>query len=322
MNGTIDERVGIAIDGGGAKGFIPLMSLVHLERMLHAPLHRFCDFLIGSSVGAILAAIAATGKLSAEETLTLFARAVPRIFRRKVWPFPMYSRKPFRKMWDEAIGARVKLGEVKVPLVITAVNACTRGGKPDGEPHFFRSDDPHDAELYLRDVVEYSFAAPLYFGGIDDPEHRAVWLDGGTGLDNCPLLEALRQIVLRDWLTGEQCVHLLSLGCGRHIERTPYHKARRSVGKNLREIKLFFSHDDGGLARRQSIDDRVRFLSDIDGPLPMLSFQRVDTELPAKLDKMDAVGYIERYQAIGYDCARTITLAPFIHRLTATEPTF
>ncbi len=300
-------KIGLEIDGGGAKGFIPLMSLVALEKRTGVRAWEAIDLAIGVSVGAILAAIVASGKLSAADALTWMRTAVPKIFTRQ-GVMPMYSRKPFREVWDSVMG-NLRLGDARVPLIIGAVNEC------DGEPYFFTSDNPADADLPLRQVVEYSFAAPLFFGGIDDPQHRARWLDGGTGIDNCALLQCMRSMVQRRWFSDDGQCHIVSLGCGHHHRRIAYDIVNRWLGRNLREIQLYLSREDGGLARRQSIGDRVRFASDLDPALPNFSFDRLDCELTAAQDKMDAVKFIDEYQRIGEAVATKMDIQPFSQRL-------
>lgn len=309
----MSTHIGIEIDGGGAKGFIPLMALLRLEHVFHRRVCDLVDFCIGTSVGAIEAAVLATGKLCASDLRDMMRTVVPRIFTRQ-WlpPIPFYSRRAFRRAWDEYIGS-VHLGDVRVPLLVTSVDLCT------GEPQYWSSDNAEHAELPLRDVVEYSFAAPVYFGGIADPKHGAVWLDGGTGIDNCPLLRCMLEMVQRGWIGHKRRSHILSLGCGYNYETTSYHRATRWLGSNLRQARLYWSHDDGGLARRQSISDRVAFAMGLDPALPQFSFDRLDTGIPRKLDIMDGKQYIEQYEAIGENLARALILAPFQTRLAERQ---
>jgi hypothetical protein len=306
---TNDFHIGLQIDTGGAKGFIPIMGLIHLEKSLGWRVFSLVDIMVGGSIGAIEAAALATGKLSAQDLRGMMRAAVPKIFTRSGL-VPLYPRGPFRAEWDAAIGP-MKLGDVKVPLVLTAVNQC------DGEPEYFTSDNPAHADLRLRDVVEYSFAAPVYFGGIPDPDPKreAVWLDGGTGIDGCSLLQCLRQMMRRGWLTHKGRSHVLSLGCGHYQERISRKKATSWLGKNWRQLKLYWSHDDGGLARRQSIADRVSFTKDMDFAFPNFSFNRLDCEIPKKMDIMDGKQFIDQYEAFGLQCVKDLDLAPFQERL-------
>ena len=300
-------HIGLQIDTGGAKGFIPIMGLIHLEKRLCALVSALVDIIVGGSIGAIEAAALATGKLSAQDLRGMMRATVPKVFTRSGL-VPLYPREPFRAEWDAAIGP-MKLGDVKVPLVLTAVNQCT------GDMEYFTSDNSAHADLRLRDVVEYSFAAPVYFGGIPDPVRKAVWLDGGTGIDGCSLLQCLRQMMRRGWLTHKGHSHVLSLGCGHYQDRISYKKATSWLGRNWRQLKLYWSHDDGGLARRQSIADRVSFAKDLDFAFLNFSFNRLDCEIPKKMDIMDGKQFIDQYEAFGLQCAKDLDLAPFQERL-------
>jgi len=281
----------LVIDGGGLKGFIPLQVLQHIEWVTKRPIWETFDLIVGTSVGAILGGLFACGGLDANAVVELMDDTAPDMFKRRPWPLlPKYSRKKFLAAWGREV-PDMTIGDCPTKLMTTSVNLC------DGRTHYFKSDDPKDAPLSLVDAVTRSFAAPMFFGGIVDEDRKAVWLDGGTGVDNCPLLEALYEVVARGWVNER--THVLSLGCGFVREGMSFKRARRRVGKTVREVVAFMDPKEGGMARQQSIDSRVSIAHRIVEVVPGLTMQRLDVKIPAKIDKLDGREYIKRYREFG-----------------------
>jgi hypothetical protein len=294
----------LCIDGGGVKGFVPLQSILALENGLGQPAWEMFDLVIGSSVGAILAALVASGVLSAEGIESLMLESVPKIFRRRPWPLiPKYSRKPFQRVWERVVGTKKRLGHCRTVCITTSVNMV------DERTHYFKSDDLRDSGMMLLDAVMRSFAAPMYFGGIVDNERRAVWLDGGTGSANCPLIEALYEVMVRGW--SYEDLHILSLGTGYASQGMSWKHATRRAGNDIRQILAFMQPDEGGLARAQSVRTRVELLYRMSEANPSMTFQRLDAVIPSKIDLLDGVKYIEQYREIGREIAQGLDYSPF-----------
>lgn len=297
----------LVIDGGGLKGFIPLQVLKRIEDATSQPLWETFDLVLGTSVGAILGAMVACGALMMVQAVDLMDEVAPRMFKRRLWPLlPKYSRKRFRQAWSDHV-PDMNLGDCPTTLVTTSVNLC------DGRTHYFKSDDPADAGISLADAVMRSFAAPMFFGGMVDKKGEAVWLDGGTGIDNCPILEGLYEALARGWLADEEGVHVLSLGCGFVREGMSFKRARRKVGKTIRELVAFMDPEEGGMARQQSIDSRVSMAHRIADFLPQLSMQRLDVQIPSRMDKLDGVKYIPTYREYGKRVANDLDVTPLLH---------
>src|SRR5690348_8588053 len=68
----------LTLDGGGAKGFYTLGVLKEIEALVGRPLHQTFDLVFGTSTGAIIAALLATGH-SVDSALELYRRHVPKI---------------------------------------------------------------------------------------------------------------------------------------------------------------------------------------------------------------------------------------------------
>lgn len=47
--------------------------------------------------------------------------------------------------------------------------------------------------------------------------------------------------------------------------------------------------------------------------LPQLSMQRMDVQIPARMDKLDGVKYIPTYREYGKRLARTLDVDPLLH---------
>jgi hypothetical protein len=248
----------------------------------------------------------ATGLLTARQCLTIMMQALPKIFTRRPWPLlPKYPRQPFIDAWIKHIGQHLRMSELKTHFIATAVSVC------DAHTHYFKSDDPSDRDLQVLEVVLRSFAAPAYFGGLVDQVRRTVWLDGGTGIDNCPVLEPVYEAMARDWLKEGQ-TYLLSLGTGRHDPSLGYDKAKQLFGKNLREVGLYTSMADGGLARLQSRRSRVEFVEKLSEEIENLWFKRIDAKIPEEMDCMDGIKYLGSYLDFGENMVEQLDYSPLI----------
>lgn len=70
----------LSLDGGGAKGFYTLGILREVEAMLPQPIHETFDLIYGTSTGAIISALLATGR-SVAEIHDLYKKHVPPIMK-------------------------------------------------------------------------------------------------------------------------------------------------------------------------------------------------------------------------------------------------
>ena len=159
----------ISIDGGGALGCGP----AELLRLLDNADGAQADVLAGTSVGALLVSLRATGK-SWSDISVIFDRWVGKIFEAPPFWWRMDPTRP--KFRDDGIRAAVaaELGDLRccdasIPFFIPASDFAT------GRVKVF---DITDKDL-LRDVVLRSAAAPTYFQPRD-----GRWADGALGANN------------------------------------------------------------------------------------------------------------------------------------------
>lgn len=283
----------LVLDGGGVKGFIQLAILKQMEQVLQHPLCQVFDLIVGTSVGAILGGIISTGKLSMAETNTIMHEVMPQMMIRR-FRLPLYIRIPFNDAFNHEIGGNICMNACATKFMCTSVNMV------DGKTHFFKSWEENDGQLKLLDAISHSYAAPLYFGAIVDKKRKAVWLDGGVGNANCPLPEAYIECMRQQWLENDH-VHILSLGTGWHNYWLSYEQGKK-IGA-LRQVLFFIDPAGGGLAHNQSTRSRVRQIKTLAKLQPKMSFQRIDRNIDRRLDKHNAVRFIDKYVAIGKELA-------------------
>lgn len=280
----------LVLDGGGAKGVIQSTIIKEIEAQIGKPCHEIFDLIVGTSVGAILGSILASGKVTGEECHAMVKDNLAKVFKKRLFRMPKYSRKALNEAFESAIGKGFRMGDCCTPFVCTAVNMV------DGRTHYFKSWERQDSHLLLVDAVTRSYAAPFFFGAVKDEVNQSVWLDGGTGNANNPLLEAVIETIRQEWMNNEP-VHILNIGTGYHNYAYPYAKASRS--KTLRQLSFYMNPGDGGLARNQSILSRVAQVDALSKCLDNFTYQRLDKEISERLDTLDGVRFMTEYEEIG-----------------------
>lgn len=144
---------GLALDGGGIFGVGQAKILSQVD-----DLAKF-DFAAGTSVGAVVAALVATG---APQTafVDFFTAQAPSVFCghswRKYLPItPRYSDKQLLAVLKQMFPMRLR--DVKIPLFITAADLNRRRLK------VFCSTDPDAGDLPMWEVLRMATAAETYF---------------------------------------------------------------------------------------------------------------------------------------------------------------
>jgi len=290
----------LSIDGGGAKGVIPFTMIKNIEKEVGKPIYEIFDLIVGSSIGAIIPAVLTINGSSAEELLPIFKDTIRDIFTPRVrFPFfqPKYDRKRAVKFLDKYIGGK-KLSDAKTKYMLTSVNIVS------GRTHFFKSWEKKDGKLDAIEVVNRTYAAPLYFGSLVDKKNKAVWLDGGTSNNNSPVMESYIEILRQGW-TGSTKVHMLSLGCGQKDYSVPFKKASRY--KNIKQVFYYMEPVQGGAARIVSSDSQNNWLKELDEVTPNFTFQRINlNNMDPNLDGMDKIMYLDEYESIGENLSKQI----------------
>ncbi|KAF6214614.1 hypothetical protein GE061_009357 [Apolygus lucorum] len=192
----------LALDGGGIRGLVLTISLLHLEAALGRPLIHCFDWIAATSTGGMLALALAAGK-SLKECLCIYFRMKDHAFV----GFRPYNSEPLETMLKDVLGTDTVMGDIKNPRVM--ITACLADRKPV-DLHLFRNYESPNEMLYpnvqvpegtgptfegflsfrqqkIWEAARATGAAPSYF--------RAYkrYVDGGL-ISNNPTLDAITEI--------------------------------------------------------------------------------------------------------------------------------
>jgi hypothetical protein len=189
------NRAILCLDGGGIRGIMTIQLLKELEQQAGTPCHQIFDMVAGTSTGAIIAGLVASGR-PAVDIERLYLKFVTEVFTRRdilAHQFlnpPAWSKANFRRILKETLGdatLRDVADRAGIDCLITAHDVA------EGEETFFSylRERPENAyaSILLRAAMEASMSAPTYF----TPMERFV--DGGTTTYNNPALAALLEAV-------------------------------------------------------------------------------------------------------------------------------
>jgi patatin-like phospholipase/acyl hydrolase len=194
----------LVICGGGMKGYPAAAALDEMRTLAGGLLHKHVDLFAGTSVGGILAGMAAAWTLG--DCTDFFTKEGPNIFK-PTWyrHWPKYPAGPIEDALQRIFAGRT-LRDCRSKLLVTALNRTQQ------VPLMFKSYDasslPEGVKTPLWKVGRATSAAQRYF-----PAFRLgtdyIW-DGGNIANNpavCAYAEACKL-----W-PGER-VKVLTLGCG------------------------------------------------------------------------------------------------------------
>ncbi len=288
------KRIAV-LSGGGAKSLIQVSCLAALQSAGKKDYINGYDLFVGSSAGAINSAMLALRVLTPQELLLNYPSMLDKIFKKEFFHFvPIYQRSNFQLCWSNLTPITTKFGECKTKCVISSVDAC------EDTTHFFKSWEPEDGQRLAMGVVEKSFAAPLYFGQINDYTEQKVWYDGGCGYYNLPIDYAYTEAQLLGWVGSEEVI-IEAYGTGYSDELVPF--SRASKNNFFEQLWQFMVPGDGGMARSQSRLDQVRKMTKIASTLKNIHFEYYDIKIPKKLDQMDDTKHKIEYAEFGKQMA-------------------
>jgi hypothetical protein len=192
------NRIILALDGGGMRGILTLQLLKKLEEVAGAPCHQWCDMIAGTSTGAIIAGLILKRK-SAKEIEDLYLQLVSQVFTKRNFfadrylnP-PKFDKKKYRNLLKQIIGD-VSLAQAcsdtrPLDMLITSKDMAA------GEETFFTCFHVNGKpvgtykDVLLRAVMETTMSAPTYFL----PFER--FIDGGTTTFNNPAGAAVLEAI-------------------------------------------------------------------------------------------------------------------------------
>lgn len=264
----------LSLDGGGLRGILTLSYLRKLESILRERHNADADFRLsdyfdligGTSTGAIIASLLATGR-SVDEIGSLYRELGQTVFRKTPWRMGVFSPKfesgPLKTALANQLGS-ITLGspEIRTGLVLISKRLDTGSvwpihNNPRGRYFNAPDDDPTakpNKDLLLRDVVRASCAAPHYF----EPEPIEIgnsvtgaFIDGGVSPFNNPALLLLMLVSLEGysfrWPLGEDDLLLVSFGTGYQearftaeevLKMSPALVAARSLGSIVQDCNV------------------------------------------------------------------------------------
>lgn len=192
----------LALDGGGIRGLVLTISLLHLEAALGRPLIHCFDWIAATSTGGMLALALAAGK-SLKECLCIYFRMKDHAFV----GFRPYNSEPLETMLKDVLGTDTVMGDIKHPRVM--ITACLADRKPV-DLHFFRNYESPNEMLYPN--VQVPEGTGPKFEGFLSFQHQKIWeaaratgaapsyfraykryVDGGL-ISNNPTLDAITEI--------------------------------------------------------------------------------------------------------------------------------
>lgn len=295
----------MAISGGGVKGYAQIQVLKAMEeesiRRFNKRLYEMFALVGGSSVGAINAALLATGKFTMKEIDEFYPNMVRKIFKKSTnlfkW-FPKYDRNNFKNAWIDLVG-NMKFGDVKTNLLVSSVNRL------DDTTYFFKSwdKDSYDLDKPLVDIIMRSFAAPIYFGQIKDPVSKKIWMDGGCGFYNIPIDIVKNEAEVADMYSGKDHTMMYILG-GLYEEKknlnTEYQEESKE-GAIRQTLNGFVLPLDGGSARAGSVDMQLNSLRYVARRKSNLHYKYFDAGIKKEYDILDGTSNdaINYYRSTG-----------------------
>jgi hypothetical protein len=315
MTSGLEERHILALDGGGVRGILSLHVLAAFERHSRKPAFEFFDMFAGTSTGAIIAALLAYGRLTAEEILAEYDRMVGRIFDRDPRRYlakgllqkRIYPRAAALETLGYYFGRRTlrrmpvrSNGEPQALLVTT--HDLLRNEELFLSNYPFRSGRPNFGRTWkIRDAVAASaLSAPWYFG-----PYEGRFVDGGVTVFNCPArqaaVEALDYCARPFFTRGRTTVW--SIGSGTFDE--PYRVGEGDawhlwdwVGRIESGVQGDAEGDQIFAAERMARRGEIRFrryqVRIDDATLRALKVDSGKTALPIALDRADAVDFLHQ----------------------------
>lgn len=282
--------------GGGAMGAFQIQLLAEAEKRENKPIHEYYSLVVGASVASINLGMAATGAMKMADLQKDYPRFLNKAFKkRRGFGPPKFDRGNFRDIWDEYVGEDFRMGQCKTKLMIVATDLVSE------ENVFFKSWKPEIENEKVVDCICRSFAAPFYFGELDDPKDQMVYSDGGIGTQNFPIEQAKAETEILNWY-GQEPILFDAYGCTFPIEKKTYKEVSRWL--TIKQILAYMKPSDGGLARTQRRSDQVKMMDSIARHRDDVSFRYWDMGIPEKYRGMDLLKYVPFYVQRGEEAAK------------------
>ncbi len=300
MAGTTDPIMILSIDGGGARGVIPVNVLYLLEQEGGVNIRDTFDFFAGVSTGALIAAYCAMGGGSVEvlAKTSYSSDNMSRIFDKSVWDKvlgrmqnqPKYDGINKRQYLEEVLG-EVRINDITDRhLMVIAYDFINR------ELVTFKNRRGHDASYNptLTEICDAATAAPTLYPPVPTTDNYSRWLIDGALAINDPSLCAISEALAMGYSIDQ--IWMLSMGTGRPVHDMSQ-KQQDKIGAASRDWGILGWITNGLLDHMLSASSSVsahqcqQLLGD--------RYLRVDGALPRALMKLDETtpGYVRNLRA-------------------------
>ena len=226
----------LSIDGGGIKGIVPAVVLLHLEKILqhlsnnpNSRIHDYFDLFSGASTGAIIIAGLLSPdnnnrpKYSSKEILDLYLENGQIIFNSSLFQEiksvsgivnVKYDSEGLESVFEKYFG-KSELKDLLKPSLIPVYDLSR------GKNYFFRQQKALKSprhNFYVKDLLRAATSALTYFppaqiSTANNKEHRC-FIDGGVFANN-PALSAYAEFRYHNSDLHAKDTMMLSLGTGR-----------------------------------------------------------------------------------------------------------
>lgn len=188
----------LSLSGGGFLGLYSIALLAHIERQSETRIATHFDLLAGTSIGGIIA-LALAAEVPAEKIQSCFEQRGQKIFGTASAPESClsgmsdflcrfrrakHSAAPLRDVIEAIVGPDLRLGDLRHPVIVPAVNLTKGSTQLFKTPH--HKDFKVDWELKVADVAMATAAAPTYFPLAEIG--NALYADGGLFANSPDLL--------------------------------------------------------------------------------------------------------------------------------------
>ena len=306
----------VVVVGEGAGARMPLISapLEYIETNIGQHVADWADLAVTTSASTVIFSILTTDRISAKELNKILLGGMLReIFTpRSAIAIPRYDRNPYVTEYKKIVGDPTYMSEALIKFIATSFGTC------DGHTHFFKSWEEKDGKLRMTEAGCRSFAAPYYFGEMQDDRNKQFWGDGGLGLNNLPAWYAYAEARKQGWLNPGHHTHFLLLGSGYSRYWLDFEQAKQggAIKKLFEQGLNYMNFADGGLGKASSTVEQERFMQFVAStydPVGVISGKMtVDCvnwrDMPKDLDKMDNWKGAQTYYDKGMELAKFINL--------------
>jgi hypothetical protein len=227
----------LSLDGGGVRGYTEAIMLNRIEEILSIPIPNLFDLIVGTSSGAIIAALLSSCDdntvSSPQQFLELTKDALKSVFitGKRVIPFRYKYYPKYFDLWTKTvIGTKKLLDSTSVSSLKVGITSCLSKRNSKFSPVLFTSyereimetDDPIRplttmTSFTLFDAIRASFASGLYFKRFISA--GLGFFDGDLRNLN-PSLTALEEAKrIYSYQCNKTCDLLVSLGCGGQYDK-------------------------------------------------------------------------------------------------------